>query len=1089
MTVVRLRRKEAIKYDVVARDMPSHAALAAAVVESIALKGFATIDPEVDAATFSAALAEVRALDSAGRFFEPPDEVADGLLGEEGSAEICFLDFGPSSPPEDVADKPNLKNLDSSFTVLAQLMAPLAHGEIDLRFHTRSGLVLHRCGLPDQEPPGLSAQAANFWLAQLARSSLMLVYFLGPGLGRLELRPFHHEDAEPHQIMTEPGMLVILRADAMTHRFESTRKCYAVSTWLHKAGPEGQIMMTPKEAENGPPVVDGLMQWVLGCIKDLKDKEVIGPEGPEWNPEVPGHWRVMMNHMFPKGPRTAVYGMSCRWPSGWETDFLHLASKSGADLAVQVPITRWDHNLWFDDNPESFKWNKTNCAHGAFIDGVELFDPKPFGLNNYESKGMDPCQRHILEVGYESLIFSGYTKKNLMRSLIGVYVGAAFTEFSMVPLEGGISGTGASGAITSNRISFCLGMQGPSITFDTGAASSLVALTQSVNSLRFQTDTYVPNIATMTAGVRFSLAGNFYVSFSAAGILSPMGRCLVFDQTASGMVKSEGIGSIVSSRFGDKVDDDKAPDDRPTYGIIGAVSMNHSGRGATMGSPSGPQQKELVMETLRQGSLSPLDVESVECHGEGGLLTDALEANCNLKTLRDPVAVRAIRPETVPLSLNTVKSSQGHSMEATGMMQLLRVLLSMRAGVVHTNVHIYQLNPHIECWEGESVLFPTELIRFRHTAAFAGITARGNSGTTAHAIPFGSLDLAEQEPRKQVLKHELISFWPGGGGQLEERQKPAHYYAIVGSWSSHSRVELMEEETEGIYSFTVMIGINQFEDFVLRLDGDAGKVLHPDAADGAGASVKVPEGPDTNPDMHFWRLDARPQLAELPPGVELPAALESPFSPSASSKELVRDPHSDEDLPGGPRIIKDPYHAGREGQPGDLYRIQLHVAGKWRSVSWKRVVDVDQADARRRRDQYVDDGRYYVAGDWNKWSFRQEMTADRSDPGLYWVQVEPGSGSFVIVRNCDWEQSFFPVRGSMLSSAVGGGNDKEFCIGPFKRNAEFAWHISARAGESFRISFRRNLHASSQDIAATVTHDLSWEKVSPGQPQLQSLEN
>ena len=77
------------------------------------------------------------------------------------------------------------------------------------------------------------------------------------------------------------------------------------------------------------------------------------------------------------------------------------------------------------------------CAgnHGSFIDGIELFDNKFFGISPVESRGMDPGQRHILETSYEALYFSGFQKKSLMRSLIGVYIGAATSEFGFAPQD------------------------------------------------------------------------------------------------------------------------------------------------------------------------------------------------------------------------------------------------------------------------------------------------------------------------------------------------------------------------------------------------------------------------------------------------------------------------------------------------------------------------------------------------------------------------------------------------------------------------------------------------------------------------------
>ena len=66
------------------------------------------------------------------------------------------------------------------------------------------------------------------------------------------------------------------------------------------------------------------------------------------------------------------------------------------------------------------------------------------------------CQNPMI-----SLVWGGFEKKTLMRSLIGVYVGASNSEFALAPQDdASMSGTGSANSITSNRISFCLGMQG-----------------------------------------------------------------------------------------------------------------------------------------------------------------------------------------------------------------------------------------------------------------------------------------------------------------------------------------------------------------------------------------------------------------------------------------------------------------------------------------------------------------------------------------------------------------------------------------------------------------------------------------------------
>merc|ERR1719191_2001208 len=96
---------------------------------------------------------------------------------------------------------------------------------------------------------------------------------------------------------------------------------------------------------------------------------------------------------------------------------------------------------------------------------------------------------------------AGYSKKSLMRSLIGCYIGCATSEFNFMPQTDSSAGTGGANSITSNRISFCLGMQGPSYSIDLGGAATHGGIQQAQSSLRYQTDSYMPNHTAMAGGI------------------------------------------------------------------------------------------------------------------------------------------------------------------------------------------------------------------------------------------------------------------------------------------------------------------------------------------------------------------------------------------------------------------------------------------------------------------------------------------------------------------------------------------------------------------------------------------------------------
>ena len=115
----------------------------------------------------------------------------------------------------------------------------------------------------------------------------------------------------------------------------------------------------------------------------------------------------------------------------------------------------------YDPNPTSWMQQKTSCRHGAFMDGVDLFDAKFFGMSARDATYTDPHCRKILEVGYEALSLDmqvnprflapsctqqsrrvqqpryhmGCTRNTLRNSDGAVYVGGGNTEAAFVALD------------------------------------------------------------------------------------------------------------------------------------------------------------------------------------------------------------------------------------------------------------------------------------------------------------------------------------------------------------------------------------------------------------------------------------------------------------------------------------------------------------------------------------------------------------------------------------------------------------------------------------------------------------------------------
>lgn len=141
-----------------------------------------------------------------------------------------------------------------------------------------------------------------------------------------------------------------------------------------------------------------------------------------------------------------------------------------------------DERRWRHTNPEIPK-------RMGKIDRLEKFDSAFFGVHFRQAHSMDPQCRLLLEHAYESVLDAGINPKALRGTRTGVFIGACFAEsektwfYEKVP-AGGVGLTGCARAMLANRISYTMGLTGPSFLLDTACSSSMYAIDLAFNALR-----------------------------------------------------------------------------------------------------------------------------------------------------------------------------------------------------------------------------------------------------------------------------------------------------------------------------------------------------------------------------------------------------------------------------------------------------------------------------------------------------------------------------------------------------------------------------------------------------------------------------
>ncbi len=420
----------------------------------------------------------------------------------------------------------------------------------------------------------------------------------------------------------------------------------------------------------------------------------------------------------------AIIGMDCRFPGANSPQAYWKLLREGVDAITEVPPQRWLIDDYYNSDPDVP--GKMYTRYGGFIDNVDQFDPQFFSISPREATKMDPQQRLLLEVSYTALEAAGQCVQELNGSQTGVFIGISFDDYAKFSLNSGdvnridaYSSLGNTRSIAVGRLSYTLGLQGPTMQLDTTCSSSLLATHLACQSLRNKES----NLA-LAGGVSLMLSPEPTIGFCKLKALAPDGCCKTFDARANGYVRGEGCGIIVLKRLSDAINDRDN-----ILAIIRGSAVNHDGQSNGLTAPNGAAQESVIRQAIANARVKPHQIQYVETHGTGTSLGDPIEVLALAKVLGEN------RDRDNPLTIGSVKTNIGHLEAAAGVASIIKVVLALQNQQIPPHLHFQQPNPHIP-WERLPINVPSEATPWNigSSSGIAGISSFGMSGTNAHVV-------------------------------------------------------------------------------------------------------------------------------------------------------------------------------------------------------------------------------------------------------------------------------------------------------------------------------------------------------------------
>ena len=454
----------------------------------------------------------------------------------------------------------------------------------------------------------------------------------------------------------------------------------------------------------------------------------------------------------PRPSDIAIVGLSCVFPKADDPQQFWANILARTNAISEVPKERWDADLYFD--PDRRARDRIYSRWGGFLNDIE-FDPARYGMPPNSVPSVDPLQLATLEIARRALDDAAYLDRPFDREHTSVIVGTgggvgelglgygfrsqiphfvskaggspADAEKLIADLSGWLpewtedSFAGLLLNVAAGRVANRFDLGGTNFVVDAACATSLAALRLAANELETHSSNVVVATGTDTMQTAFG-----YLCFSKTQALSPTGQCRTFDESADGIVISEGVAVAILKRL-----DDAIRDGDRIYAVVKSIGASSDGRDKGLTAPRPIGQVRALQRAYEKAAVSPATVELIEAHGTGTVVGDRTEIEA-LTTYFSGAGARA-----QSCALGSVKSMIGHTKCTAGFAGIIKAALALHYKVLPPTLGVTKPNTHANVSDSPFYLNTESRPWFKRLDGAprrAGVSAFGFGGTNFHAV-------------------------------------------------------------------------------------------------------------------------------------------------------------------------------------------------------------------------------------------------------------------------------------------------------------------------------------------------------------------